>query len=149
MGECAAHEFLKQEGFIPSREPDFEIYKSKKKSWLSDMECNGVPVHIKSQEMWSAKKYGYSWMFQLSSSRPDGEDYDVLLKTPDGVVIFCTVGEDVVEIKALSTNRFKNLPAGGYEEHISQLNFYLKQQGKSSGYLFYVNMADRGQTKMI
>jgi hypothetical protein len=58
-------------------------------------------------------------------------------------------GEDLVEIKALSTNRFKNLPAGGYQEHVSQLNFYLKQQGQSKGYLFYVNMRDRNQTEMI
>jgi len=58
-------------------------------------------------------------------------------------------GEEVIEIKSLGTNRFEGLPAGGYEEHISQLNLYLKQQGRDSGYLYYVNMADRNQTKMI
>lgn len=63
LGEIAAYRLLNRNG-IHSRQPDFEIYESRKKSFDSDLSCNEYQFHCKAQTEDSASKYGISWLLQ-------------------------------------------------------------------------------------
>jgi hypothetical protein len=62
-GEIAVYKFLKGKGKNPSK-PDFKIYTAKKKSYDADMYLGNLDLHIKTQHVKSAKKFGLSWVFQ-------------------------------------------------------------------------------------
>ena len=63
MGEWFAYHHLKRQGFEPTV-PDFEIYTARHKSFDADLYSNKTAIHVKSQNIGSAKRYGSSWVFQ-------------------------------------------------------------------------------------
>ena len=77
---------------IECNEPDMEIYTVKKKSFDADLVYkDGVDLHVKSQSVVSAQRYGASWTFQKG-----GQGYghtDPILRSGDGMAIFAIVDE--------------------------------------------------------
>jgi len=72
--------------------PDMEIYQAAGKSFDADLKLDGEDLHVKSQSVDSAKRFGTSWMFQYG-----GNGYghtDPLLKKENGYVAFCVVDFD-------------------------------------------------------
>lgn len=63
LGEIAAYRLLRRNG-IYSRQPDFEIYDSRGKSFDADLEWGEYKFHCKAQNEDSAKKFGASWILQ-------------------------------------------------------------------------------------
>lgn len=65
-------------------EPDTEIYKARKKSYDADLKVDHkFDIHVKTQTLVQAEKYGVSWMFQKR---------DPLIKEPkDNDFIFLTL----------------------------------------------------------
>jgi hypothetical protein len=47
-------------------EPDFKIYSVKEKSWDYDLKSNNFNLHVKTQLVDQAIKYGESWVFEKS-----------------------------------------------------------------------------------
>lgn len=63
LGEVAVYNILKEK--YPSiTSPDFKIYKPREKSWDFDLKDPSFNLHIKTQEVMQAAKYGESWIFQ-------------------------------------------------------------------------------------
>lgn len=122
LAEVAVDTYFRFMGYEPN-EPDFTIYKNKKKSWDCDLKIEGVSIHIKSQDVSSAKKYGTSWMFQFSSSRGSGEDFDEVLEDPDGIVVFCLVDGNKVSFEFIGRTS-KCIPALLKEPRVHQLRNY-------------------------
>ena len=93
MAEWAVYKHLKEKG-VECSKPDFEIYDAKKKAFSADLITTNHAVHVKSQSLLSANKYGSSWLFQKTDkllSKPSDQD----------VMVFCIVDGEEVEIKAL------------------------------------------------
>jgi hypothetical protein len=67
LGEIAAYRMLKRHG-IYAKEPDFEIYDTRGKSFDADITWKGVNFHCKSQSDDSANKYGTSWILQYGGN---------------------------------------------------------------------------------
>lgn len=67
LGELAAHRLLKRHG-IHAKEPDFNIYIGRKKSFDADITWKGNNFHCKSQTEESANKYGTSWILQYGGA---------------------------------------------------------------------------------
>lgn len=65
LGEWAVYKHLQQLGYDPS-EPDMKIYEKRRKSFDADIYCDEIEVHVKSQGVKSAKRYGNSWLVQRS-----------------------------------------------------------------------------------
>ena len=82
LGEIGAYEYLRRQGYAPSR-PDFNIYEVKSKSFNADMMCaSGAKFHVKSQGLRSAKLYGNSYLMQRSDKCvkcPD--EFDLMIPT--------------------------------------------------------------------
>ncbi len=96
LGEFAAYEFLIKQGFAPNNKPDLVIYKGNKKSWKADLVIDSTNVHVKTQAISSAKKYGLSWTFQYNSFSGSKGNQDKLISNPEGVLILTLVdGLDV------------------------------------------------------
>lgn len=51
--------------------PDYQIYRSKQKSWAADLYINGVGLAVKTQTAAAAQKFGLSWTFQAGAYRRD------------------------------------------------------------------------------
>lgn len=51
--------------------PDYNIYDSRQKSWISDLKINSLDVAVKTQRRSAANRYGLSWTFQDSPRRRD------------------------------------------------------------------------------
>lgn len=96
LGELAAYEILKGK-FDGLKEPDFEIYAVRKKSWAGDLPFDGGTVHSKAQLNTQAARYGSSWVFE----KKDKEVFDTYGK--NDWVAFTTVNleKGVVELSAL------------------------------------------------
>lgn len=80
LGEWGAYEFLLLNG-IQSSKPDLNLYEAKKKSFSADLRCSRNAYHVKSQSAESAKKYGHSWLLQVTDrivKNPAGNDYFIL-----------------------------------------------------------------------
>jgi len=63
-------------------EPDFNIYKGKKKSFAADLTDGFLRFHIKGQDDESARRYGISWVFTPSDplvTKPMAQDIMVLV----------------------------------------------------------------------
>lgn len=75
--------------------PDFQVYEAKEKSYDSDLQLTVgevvIPIHIKSMEAKTARKYGLSWTFQKGRG---GTDAEVFFKKSGGLMTFCEVSED-------------------------------------------------------
>lgn len=70
-------------------DPDMKIYKAAGKSFDADLQLDGEDLHVKSQSVDSAQRFGTSWMFQYG-----GHGFghtDPLLKKQNGSVAFCVV----------------------------------------------------------
>lgn len=92
-------------------EPDFEIYKGKKKSFDCDLSNNTDKIHVKSMSVETSLKFGLSWTFQYSDK---GYDMDPLLtrQDPQDRIVFTLVDitNKVVQIKQnLKANMCINL----------------------------------------
>lgn len=67
LGEWAVEAHLKSLGYDCS-EPDMNIYDKKKKSFSADLYVDDFKIHVKSQGLKSAKRYGNSWLLQKKDS---------------------------------------------------------------------------------
>lgn len=88
MGELLAQRYLRACGHNCT-DPDFQIYDAAHKSFDADFHVNGFPVHCKSQNADSAKRYGLSWMFQKGGQ--GWGHYDPALETPTDKAVFVQV----------------------------------------------------------
>jgi len=78
--------------------PDFEIYEQKNKSFECDLKNNAWNIHVKSQDTFSQKRYGHSWILQKSdrlTSHPKGND----------LIIFTCVDKFLAEVELLGAVR--------------------------------------------
>lgn len=93
VAEYAVYEYLRSHGH-DATPPDLIIYETAKKSFAADLKVGDRHLHVKSQTVEAAKKYGASWLFQKTDrviSTPSERDY----------MAFCLVNGDEVEIKAI------------------------------------------------
>ncbi len=65
LGEWAIYLHLSELGYEVG-EPDMEIYTTRRKSFSADLFFNDIKLHVKSQGIVSAKRYGNSWLLQRS-----------------------------------------------------------------------------------
>lgn len=65
MGEFAVYQYLKSQNVITSK-PDLNIYPGRRKSFDADLFNAEIDVHVKSQGVKSAERYGNSWLLQRS-----------------------------------------------------------------------------------
>lgn len=71
------------------KEPDFAIYRGKKKNYDADLTDGFLQFHIKSQSEESAQRYGTSWVFTPTDPlviTPEAEDILVLVLTKHDTV---------------------------------------------------------------
>lgn len=75
--EIAVCKWLQSRGQEVSQ-PDFSLYAVKDKSYAPDLIWDGQPLHIKSQPIESAGKFGESYTFQFAdkSGKQNNGDYD-------------------------------------------------------------------------
>lgn len=78
MGEWAVEAHLSSIGFECS-EPDMVIYEKKRKSFDADLYVDDICIHVKSQGVESAKRYGNSWLFQRRDSLVSNPDDNEIL----------------------------------------------------------------------
>lgn len=73
---------------IPCSEPDFSIYEGKKKSYAADLTSGNDKIHVKTQSLNSATKYGTSWILQAKQG-----DSDKLFKfrTDNDKAVLCVI----------------------------------------------------------
>ena len=93
MGEIATYKFLTESGFSCS-EPNDEIYTKGKNFIRPDFNCEQYHIHVKSQSVQSANKYGTSWTFQKSSTRGRFRHQDPILtpwKVKDHDMLACCI----------------------------------------------------------
>ncbi len=68
LAEIAVFSYFKAKG-IETTPPDFNIYTKAKKSWDHDIKNQELNLHIKSQNVEQAKKYGTSFVFEKSDKK--------------------------------------------------------------------------------
>jgi hypothetical protein len=133
-GEIAVYRYLKNQG-IESTKPDFKIYEKRKKSFDADLISEVGNLHVKSQTLESANKYGASWLFQK---------WDPLLKDDHlkDYMVFCIVDdrevtiEHICHIKDIIDNdaldepkvwRYKHTKHAIYLDHVKELNNLMEE----------------------
>jgi len=97
LGEIAAHRLLRRNG-IHARQPDFEIYDSRGKSFDSDLSWKDYDFHCKAQSQDSASKYGISWILQYGGNGHGHVDKLFKRRSPHDFLIPSLVHPDHVEI---------------------------------------------------
>lgn len=88
IAEQAVYYTLKERGLYLT-EPDFSIYKGRRKSYAPDITINAdIPLHVKAMSDIQAARFGLSWTFQYGGNSQDSEIF-----TPPytGYVAFCEV----------------------------------------------------------
>lgn len=103
MGECAVYLHKISLGVICT-EPDFSIYKGRKKSYDADLTSGNDKIHVKTQSLNSATKYGTSWILQSKEG-----DMDKLFKfrTEKDKAALCVMkSENIVTILVELTMTF-------------------------------------------
>ena len=65
VGEYGVYKHLQSNG-IDVCKPDLKIYEARNKSFDADLFNDDVKIHVKSQSVASAKRYGNSWLLQRS-----------------------------------------------------------------------------------
>lgn len=97
--------------------PDMSIYDKSSKSFDSDLRCGIYNLHIKSQNLESAERYGDSWIFQ-------SKDPLFVKSSECDIIIGCRVGIDDFEKGALIEikleKKFSDLVFG--ETKVSKFN---------------------------
>ena len=84
MTEIAVSTLLKNKWFNCS-DPDMKVYfNPREKSYDADLTCDGINLHVKSQNINKLKRYGYGWMVQKN---------DPIVKTPkdNDVFVLCLI----------------------------------------------------------
>lgn len=91
VAEFAVYQYYKSMG-LDCTQPDTTVYEAKKKSFDADLivseNLDLKHIHVKSQLLSSAKRYGASWMFQKTDKlieKPKEVDYIALCLTPDSL----------------------------------------------------------------
>lgn len=79
---------------LPVTEPDFAIYEAKQKSFEPDLKCGKFNLHVKSQTLKSAHRYGSSWLFQK-------EDPLMNLDSDNDLLVFCIVDCNEVSLQSI------------------------------------------------
>ena len=94
MGEIGVYNYLTKEKQWLCKYPDFKIYSKENKNFDSDICSDKYNIHVKSQSLNSAEKFGESWQFQKK---------DKLTYNPEkNDLIFLTIiSEKIVEIKKI------------------------------------------------
>ena len=88
IAEWAVTFFYSDKGYQMSA-PDMKIYAAPNKSFDADLLMNGTPLHVKSQSIDSANRYGTSWTFQYGGKGTGHKD--PLINRVDENVALCVV----------------------------------------------------------
>lgn len=96
LGEIAVQAFIGSLGW-QCHDPDFSIHHERDKSFAADLLSEVGHVHVKSQSLVSASKYGSSWLFQK-------EDKLFTLPSERAHVAFCIVDGTTVYVKCIVKN---------------------------------------------
>jgi hypothetical protein len=90
FGEFGVYDYMVSKNYDCS-DPDLKIYEKRKKSFDADLVSGEINIHIKSQGVSSAKRYGNSWLLQRSDS---------LVKNPSDkdLICFTSVNLDTREV---------------------------------------------------
>jgi hypothetical protein len=78
MGEFAVYNLMLEKKVKNITKPDLKIYYEHNKSFDSDLKCDNYNLHVKSQCLESASRFGISWTFQKKDPiviRPSIYDY--------------------------------------------------------------------------
>jgi hypothetical protein len=97
LGEIAAYRLLRRNG-IYSRQPDFEIYDARGKSFDADLGWKEYNFHCKAQNEDSANKYGVSWILQWGGKGHGHVDKLFKRQEPTDYLIPSLVRDDCVDI---------------------------------------------------
>jgi hypothetical protein len=92
MGECAVY-LNKVSLGLECSEPDFNIYRGRQKSYDADLRSENRKLHVKTQSLNSATKYGTSWILQAKEG-----DADKLFKHRDDndFAVLCVMKSDTL-----------------------------------------------------
>lgn len=101
MGEYAVYNYLKSQNVITCK-PDTKIYENRRKSYDADLVGPDIKVHVKSQSVDSAKKYGNSWLLQKT---------DKVIKDPgcNEYFAFCEVDVDTRKVRILGIVKCRDI----------------------------------------
>lgn len=102
IAEFGVYFIFLEQGITDISIPDISIYNKNKKSFNADLTCNKINLHIKTQTVDAAKKFGVSWLFQKNDPlviRPQDNDY----------FIGTEYNEENFEVKILLSKKAKDL----------------------------------------
>lgn len=102
LAEFGVYFILLDKGINDITIPDISIYKSKNKSFDSDLKNKKYNFHIKTQTIQASKKFEESWLFQKN-------DPLVLKPKESDFFIGTQYNENEFEIKILLSKKVKNL----------------------------------------
>ena len=134
MAELAVYRYFKIKG-IQSTRPDLKIYDQKDKSFNADFASEIGNIHVKSQGIESAKRYGSSWLLQKKDPLLSQEHLNDYL-------VFCIVDgrevtiEHICHIKDIVENncldepkvwRYKETKVAIYLDHVKKLHNMMEE----------------------
>lgn len=110
VGEFAAAKYVRSKGFNCTR-PDIKIYEARRKSFDADLLAHlkideeqninkSFKIHVKSQGVSSAKRYGNSWLLQKS---------DKIINNPERNELFLFTNVDGLEVEILGVVSCKDI----------------------------------------
>jgi hypothetical protein len=110
VGEFGVAKYLRSRGLTTTR-PDLKIYEAKRKSFDADLFAHlkideeqqitkTYNIHVKSQGVTSAKRYGNSWLLQKS---------DKIVKEPGKNDLFVFTNVDGLEVEILGVVACKDI----------------------------------------
>lgn len=92
LGEAAMAKYLKSHGTVLG--PDYTIYGKRKKSFDADLHYNEQKLHIKTQSLFSAEKYGISWILEKRDPLLNG-------KNQEDLIALCVENRHGIEFKGM------------------------------------------------
>lgn len=111
LGEFATYNYLKDK-LINLTQPDIKIYSSKNKSFDVDLQSDEYKIHVKTQTVEQAKRFGGSFIFQYNGIEKSGHNDDE---------VFSPIGNNLVSFVFLDLNNHIAKIAG-----ITNLNYLHK-----------------------
>lgn len=137
LGEILSYNYLKNK-ISDISYPDFNIYEKKNKSWDFDMKSSSHNIHVKSQDIEQAKRYGESWIFQAGDKQKgyDKEIFDRLSKNQ--FVSFCIIDiknncgtiKSIVNVDFIHENSFFKLPKLEWLQQMNKKAVYFVDIGE-------------------
>jgi hypothetical protein len=101
VAEFGVYKYLSQKHKL--EEPDLKIYDKNNKSFDADLKIVGYDIHVKSQSIEQAEKYGVSWSFQK-------EDQLTTNPTKKDVIFLCLVNDlEVIILNYGKASKYKGL----------------------------------------